>query len=64
MSKKFYAVHRETGEKWKPAQKLHFPVMYDTGYFAECKYYSYAGYSITPLDMSVWKIVWKRKDEA
>jgi len=58
MSKKFYAVHRETGERWSPEQgKKQYLVMYDSGYLAivEEDWYTY----IKPLDTKIWRKVVK-----
>ena len=62
MSKKFYAINRETGERWKPNVSAginirHYLVMYDSGYLAEVKedFYTY----ITPLDNKTWEIIIK-----
>jgi len=67
MSKKFYAVHRETGERWKPCKdsstEHEYIVMYDTGYFAVVKDYGWDGLTIQALDTKVWKVIWKDKDE-
>lgn len=58
MSRKFYAINRETGERWKPdkTKEKHFLVMYDSGYLAEVEsdgWYTY----ISTLDPSVWRKV-------
>lgn len=57
MAKKFYAVNRKTGEKWKrPVGQREYLVMYDSGYLAvvsEGDYYM----SITPLDPKIWEKV-------
>ena len=67
MSKKFYAVNRETGERWKPSvidmgffcgEKKSFLMMYDTGFLAEVVDDGYNNY-ITPLDTKVWECVVK-----
>jgi hypothetical protein len=61
MSKKFWAVNRLTGEKWKPKTGPYTPPQYlmlwDSGYPAVVK----EGFYLTmePLDMKVWKLVWK-----
>lgn len=67
MSKKFYAVHRETGERWKPhtaIQTTHggrqkpFLVMFDSGYagvISKDGFYTY----LDKLDPKVWKVVVK-----
>ena len=56
MSKKFYAEHKVTGERWKPENgKKQYLVMYDSGYLAVVTedFYTY----IAPLDTSVWRKV-------
>ncbi len=56
MSKKFHAVHRKTGERWKPSgNDNQFLVLYDSGYAAVVteQFYTF----ITPLDPRVWKVV-------
>lgn len=59
MSKKFYAVHRETGERWKPSRfhDKQYLVMYDSGYLAVVTddFYTH----IEPLDPKTWKSVVK-----
>ena len=59
MSKKFYAVNREDGERWKPDKRIrkNFLVMYDSGYLAEVSQ-DWDTY-ITPLDPRVWETVVK-----
>ena len=63
MSKKFYAINRETGERWKPEPNCsadhQYIVMYDSGYLAVVKDYGYDGSVIEPLDVKVWKKVIK-----
>jgi len=67
VSKKFYAVNRETGKRWEPSTigmgffcgaKKSFLMMYDTGFLAEVVDNGYDVY-ITPLDNKVWKCVVK-----
>ena len=60
MSKKFHAVNRETGERWKPKYnekigRKQYLVMYDSGYIGVVTedFYTY----ISPLDPREWKIV-------
>lgn len=56
MSKKFYAEHRVTGERWKPENgKRQYLVMYDSGYLAVITedFYTY----IQPLDVATWEKV-------
>lgn len=57
MSKKFYAVNRETGDKWKPEIPKQYLVMYDSGYLAVVTLDFYV--SIEPLDPTKWKTVTK-----
>ena len=61
MSKKFYAVNRETGERWKPDSNSmadhQYLVMYDSGYLAVVSEYNWEGSLIAPLDTKVWKKV-------
>lgn len=55
MSKKFYAINRETGERWKPDKRHEhqFLVMYDSGYLAVV---TYDFYTFTePLDPKIWE---------
>lgn len=66
MSRKFYAVNRETGERWKPSEGSQYDkeylVMYDSGYLAvvEEGFYSQG---ITPLCHKTWKIIHNTKDQ-
>jgi len=56
MSKKFYAVHRETREKWKPKKDTkQYLVMYDSGYLAVVTqdFYTF----IEPLDTREWETI-------
>lgn len=55
MSKKFFAVHRETGEKWRPSEKGQYLIMYDTGLLGVVSPYSPGLNSIIPLDNTVWR---------
>lgn len=59
MSKKFYAVNRETGERWKPNKNkdANYLVMYDSGYLAEVEQDFYA--FIKPLSPKIWKTIIK-----
>lgn len=64
MSRKFWAVHRETGQRWKPVEaKKHFLVMYDSGYLAEVRNLDYSGMHITPLDPAIWETVYQEKEK-
>lgn len=62
MSKRFYAVNRETGERWKPENEFgvekSYLMLYDSGYIAVVKDAGYMGTSITPLDPKKWKVVY------
>lgn len=62
MSKKFYAVNVETGERWKPNKtyERQFLVMYDSGYLAVVTqgFFTY----IEPLDRRVWKKIERVKE--
>lgn len=61
MSKKFYAVNRTTGERWKPRKGINeFLVMYDSGYLAVATYYDWEGYAISPLNQQEWQCITKR----
>lgn len=54
MSKKFHAVNRKTGERWRPEKgKKQYLVMYDSGYLAKVTqdFYTY----IEPLDTKEWR---------
>jgi len=57
MSRKFHAVNRFTGEKWKPETQAgkQYLVMYDSGYLAVVTQDFYT--SIEPLDYHIWKKV-------
>ena len=61
MSKKFHAVNKETGERWKQDGSFFgnrsYLIMYDTGFLAVVSEYPYEGSSIVPLDTSIWKPV-------
>lgn len=60
MSKKFYAVNRRTGERWKPDPSVdgrQFLMLYDSGYAASVleNFYTY----VTPLNPNEWEVVIK-----
>jgi hypothetical protein len=63
MSRKFYAINRETGERWKPKKKdspfgyKQYLVMYDSGYLAVVTHDFYV--YIEPLDAKIWKVEYK-----
>ena len=57
MSRKFYAVNRETGERWKPRQeKDEYLVMYDSGYLAVVDASDYY-LGLSTLDPKIWEVV-------
>lgn len=56
MSRKFYAVHRQTGERWKKSGTAHqYLVMYDSGRLAVVTQDFYT--SIEPLNNHIWRTV-------
>ena len=56
MSKKFHAIHRETGERWAPEKDTkEYLVMYDSGYLAVVNEDFYT--TVRPLNPKWWKIV-------
>jgi len=60
LSKKFYAVNKATGKRWKPDKERYehqYLVMYDSGYLAVVTYDFYV--SIEPLDLKIWEKVMK-----
>lgn len=61
MSKKFYAINRKTGEKWKKPKDSSYDheylVLYDSGYAAVVRQEFYT--HIEPLDPKEWKVVMK-----
>lgn len=64
MSRKFYAINRETGQRWvgDEAERWggsfdEFLVMYDSGYLAVVTDFGYDGIGIEPLDVKKWKKV-------
>lgn len=67
MSRKFFAVHRETGERWTPDPRYskQYLVMYDSGYLAVVTQHRYEGATINPLDVKTWrKVLQGDKDAA
>ena len=58
MSKKFYAINKETGERFV-SNKHHYLIMYDSGYCGVVEtqdgYYT----SVSPLDTRVWRVMYK-----
>ena len=59
MSKKFYAVNRDTGNKWKPKHQGNYLVMYDSGYLAEVDESDPHTTTIQKLDKRIWRKVVK-----
>lgn len=58
MSRKFYAVNRETGERWKSDPSYNeYLVMYDSEYLAVVTDTFYM--TMRPLDPKIWKKVVK-----
>lgn len=58
MSRKFYAINRETGKRWYPdhtKDRNQYLMMYDSGYLAVVTedFYQY----ISPLDHKEWKVI-------
>lgn len=64
MSRIFYAVHRETGERWKKdtsgIYKHQYLVLYDSGHLAVVSEIDWEGSSIVPLDRKKWKIMFNK----
>ena len=60
MSNKFYAINRETGERWKPdpRREEEFLMLYDSGYAAVISKDFYT--HVEPLDPKVWKVIIKQ----
>lgn len=59
MSKKFYAVHRQTGQRWKPNPKYtqNYLIMFDSGALAEVIVNKYRGTSIIPLSSDYLRVM-------
>jgi len=57
MSRKFYAVNRETGDRWTPNPKSpdDYLMMYDSGYLAVVSFDGFYTH-VTKLDPSIWKM--------
>jgi len=55
MSRKFYAVNRETGKRWKasPNSPDDYLMMYDSGYLAVVSFDGFYTH-VTKLDPSTW----------
>ena len=62
MSRKFWAVNRQTGEKWKPARGEYL-VMYDSGYLAVVDGVYWEGQYVVPLNPKEWECVHKFKEK-
>jgi len=59
MSRLFYAVNRETGERWQPTRDSEWEeylVMYDSGYIATVESNGWET-SVIPLCSKTWKVV-------
>jgi hypothetical protein len=58
MSRLFYAVNRETGERWKPCKSYNkeYLFMYDSGYLGVCSYDGFYTHT-SPLCNKTWKVV-------
>jgi hypothetical protein len=58
MSKLFYAVNRQTGERWKPNKRYREEhlFMYDSGYLGVCSYDGFYKHT-TKLCTKTWKVV-------
>ena len=60
MSRKFYAVNRYTGERWKPRPECkEYLMLWDSGYPAVVQESGWDGVFITALDPKTWKLVMK-----
>lgn len=60
MAKKFYAVNKHSGERWKKNDNIEgrqYLVLYDSGYAAVVR--EYFDTYITPLDPGIWTVVVK-----
>ena len=58
MSRVFYAVNRETGERWlpNPHEEKQYLVMYDSGYLAVVTFVPWENNYLAPLDPKIWRI--------
>ena len=57
MSRVFWAVNRDTGERWKPTGDDHqYLVMLDSGCLAEVTEMPHEGDYVDPLDTAVWEM--------
>ena len=58
MSKLFYAVNRETGERWEPIEgDISYLVMDDSGYLEEVWSDGHHETDVSPLCNKTWKVV-------
>jgi len=67
MSRKFYAVNRHTGERWKPNPRQekgdNFLIMCDSGFLVEATFIPWNGFILKPLDPKIWKKVMQRETD-
>ena len=63
MATKFYAINRQTKERWKRNKRYkkgkQFLMMFDSGYLAVVSNNDWEGMSVIPLDPKIWKTVIK-----
>ena len=62
MSKKFWAINRQTGERWKPVRGEYL-VMYDSGYLAVVEEPNWGGQFVIPLNPEEWECVHEFKEK-
>ena len=62
MSKKFWAINRQTGERWKPVRGEYL-VMYDSGYLAVVGDSDLGGQFVAPLNPKEWECVHEFKEK-
>ena len=62
MSKKFWAINRQTGDRWKPVRGEYL-VMYDSGYLAVVEDSGLEGRYVVPLNPKEWECVHKFKEK-
>jgi len=62
MSRLFYAVNRETGERWKPCEyeDVNYLAIDDSGCFVEVRSSGYYETYIDPLCSKTWKVVFNK----
>lgn len=65
MSRKFFAVHRETGVRWTPDPRYtkQYLVMYDSGYLAVVTEQRFSGTTIEPLNTKTWRKVLQGQED-